>query len=336
MNSSDIENIKAEFLKQNIRAKNFNIDTLPSDASMRVYERITHSDTTVMLMNASKELHSVEPFIKINELLESKGYSVPHIIAKDVKHGLLLLEDFGNNTYTKLLEDTKETKFEHDLYKKAVNVLIKLHKEKIDVPLHNHDQNLLIKEVSLLIDWYFPTLNDSPLSDELRSEFLSIWKNILSNINYDSSCLVLRDYHVDNIMLLDERIGVQSVGLLDFQDAVSGSYAYDLVSLLEDARRNLPKKLVSDMMHHYLDNMPNIDKQKFLMDYAILGVQRSCKVVGIFSRKSVRDQDNKYLIHLPRLWDYIRQGINTPIMKPLKEWFSKIDAPIIRDRPNVD
>ncbi len=137
-------------------------------------------------------------------------------------------------------------------------------------------------------------------------------------------------------MLLDERIGIESVGLLDFQDAAIGSYAYDLVSLLEDARRDLPTQLVSEMLYHYLDNMPNIDKQKFLTDYAILGVQRSCKIVGIFSRKSIRDKDNKYLIHLPRVWNYIRQGINTPIMKPLKDWFEKIDAPVIRDKSNLD
>lgn len=334
MNSSNIEDIKSDFLKKHIRAENIRVEVLPSDASMRFYSRVSYLGTTVMLMDSSKELENVEPFIKINEFLEKKGYSVPHIIAKDTDHGLLLLEDFGNNTYTKLLKNSQEAELEYDLYKKAVTVLSKLHKEKIDISVPKYDKNSLITEASELIDWYFPILNDSPLSDELRSEYLSIWENILSNLNYPASCLTLRDYHVDNIMLLNDRIGIKSVGLLDFQDALIGSYAYDLVSLLEDARRDLPKQLVSDMIHLYLDNMQNIDKQKFLTDYAILGVQRSCKIAGFCSRKSIKDKDNRYLVLLPRVWDYIRQGIDTPIMKPLKQWFSKIDAPIIRDRPS--
>ncbi|MCH9753873.1 MAG: hypothetical protein K0T99_03115 [Alphaproteobacteria bacterium] len=193
MNSNDIENIKSEFLKKNIKEIDFNIEPIPIDASMRTYERISYSGQTIILMNASKELHSVKPFIKINKFLESKGYSVPHIIAEDLEHGLLLLEDFGNNTYTKLLQNNKERDFEHALYKKAVNILIKLHKQEIDIPLEKHSHEILLKELSLLIDWYFPTLNNKPLSDELRTEFLYIWRNILKNINYNSSCLVLRE-----------------------------------------------------------------------------------------------------------------------------------------------
>jgi len=330
MESIDINQAKHHFLKEHVKAENLFIEALPSDASMRTYERLSFSDRSLLLMDSHKEIESIAPFIQINEMLAKKGFSVPEIIAKDTKHGFLLLEDFGNDTYTKLLEGNSNTDLEHDLYLKAVDVLIKLHREKFTTKLPEYDENLLMKEVTLLIDWYFPISNNEPLSDKLRAEYIDIWKEILSRLSYTSSCFVLRDYHVDNLMLLKHRTGIKSVGLLDFQDAVRGSYAYDLVSLLEDARRDVGHDLANNMLHHYLDNMSELDKQKFLTDYSILGVQRSCKIVGIFSRKTIRDKNNKYLIHLPRLWKYIKHGINTPIMKPLKSWLLKMDLPLIR------
>ena len=336
MSLNNISDIKEQFLKKHIPAENLFIETLPNDASMRSYERISFSDKTLLLMNSSQELDSIPPFIKVSEFLEKKGYSVPHIIAKDPKSGLLLLEDFGTYTYTKLLDNHSNTPLEHDLYQKAVDVLIKLHKEKINIQLPDYNAEALMKELLLLVDWYFPILNDKPLSSSLRNEYIEIWQEILSRINYKTSCMVLRDYHVDNLMLLNDRIGVKSIGLLDFQDAIMGSYAYDLVSLLEDARRDIHQNLADTMLHYYLNHMPTIDKQKFLTDYAVLGVQRSCKIVGVFCRKTIRDKNNKYLIHLPRVWHYIRRGINTPIMKPLKSWFLKMDLPIIRDKPELD
>lgn len=332
MNSDNIEDIKGQFLKKNLPAKNLFVEPLPNDASMRFYDRISFADKTLLLMDSSREKRSLPPFVKINEFLHNRGYSVPKIIAKDMKAGLLLLEDFGPFTYTKLLEENRRTDFEFELYKKAADVLIKLHKEKIDIELPEYNYELLMDELLLLIDWYFPILNDKPLSDKLRGEYIAIWKTILERIHYKNSCLVLRDYHVDNIMFLENRIGIQSVGLLDFQDAVVGSYAYDLVSLLEDARRDISATLSSKILHHYIDKTSFIDKQKFLSDYAILGTQRSCKIVGIFARKAIRDKNKRYLIHLPRVWNYIRMNIKSPIMKPLAEWFAKIDIPIIRDR----
>jgi len=336
MNSANIEYIKEQFLKKNLPAKNLFVEALPNDASMRFYDRISFSDKSLLLMDSSREKHSLPPFVKISEFLQKKGYSAPKIIARDMEAGLLLLEDFGQFTYTRLLEENSHTEFEHELYQKATDVLVKLHKEKVEIKLPQYNEELLMKELLLLIDWYFPILNDKPLSQDLREEYIAIWHTILQKINYKSSCLVLRDYHVDNVMLLENRIGVESVGLLDFQDAVIGSYAYDLVSLLEDARRDISASLSSKILHHYLDKMPGIDKQKFLTDYTILGTQRSCKIVGIFARKALRDKNKRYLIHLPRVWKYIRKNINSPIMKPLQVWFSKIDLPIIRDRPESD
>jgi aminoglycoside/choline kinase family phosphotransferase len=270
MDSIDINESKHHFLKKHIKADNLFIEALANDASMRTYERLSFSDRSLLLMDGHKEIESIAPFVQIDEMLGKKGFSVPEIIAQDTKHGLLLLEDFGSDTYTKLLEGNYNTDLEFDLYQKAVDVLIKLHREKFTVKLPKYDENLLMKEVTLLIDWYFPISNNEPLPDNLRTEYIEIWKEILSRLSYTSSCFVLRDYHVDNLMFLKHRIGIKSVGLLDFQDAVMGSYAYDLVSLLEDARRDVSKDLANSMLHHYLDNMHELDKQKFLTDYSLV------------------------------------------------------------------
>jgi len=330
MKSDNIQTPKNLFIKNNVPAENLFIEALPSDASFRSYERISFSDKSVMLMDSSKEIDSILPFIKARDFLANKGLAVPEILARDIKNGFLLLEDFGDNTYTKILSVNNSLEIEQDLYKKAVDVLIHLHKKDYEHSFPEYTQEALMKEALLLIDWYFLILDGNPLPEKIREEYTAIWKDILRRIHYKSSCFVLRDYHIDNMMILSNRSGVASVGLLDFQDAVIGSYAYDVISLLEDARRDVPKEIVNNMLHYYLNNMPELDKQKFLTDYSILGVQRSCKIVGIFSRKTIRDKNNKYLIHLPRVWKYIREGLENPIMRPLKEWFLKMDVPPIR------
>jgi len=332
MNSDNIKTIKASFVNQHIPAQHLFIEPLPSDASLRSYERISFSDKSVILMDSSKEIDSMLPFIKARDFLARKGLSVPTIIGQDLQNGFLLLEDFGDNTYTKILSNNNSLDIERQLYQKAADVLIKIHKEEVDESFPRYDEYALMKEVLLLVDWYFLILNGTPLPEKLKNEYISIWKDILSRLSYNFDCFVLRDYHIDNMMIVNNREGVSSVGLLDFQDAVLGSYAYDLVSLLEDARRDIQSTIVSDTLHYYLDNLPELDKKKFLTDYAILGVQRSCKIVGIFSRKTIRDKNNKYLIHLPRVWKYIREGLNNPIMEPLKKWFLKMDIPPIRDK----
>jgi aminoglycoside/choline kinase family phosphotransferase len=141
---------------------------------------------------------------------------------------------------------------------------------------------------------------------------------------------VLRDYHVDNLIWLDDRVGIKKVGLLDFQDAVMGSYAYDVVSLLEDARRTVTATVVDEMINYYLDRMKTLERRKFISDYKILGVQRACKIIGIFARKSVRDNDTRYLKHLPRVWGYIRQNIQHPMLMPVKLWFDKLKLDMMK------
>ena len=185
-----------------------------------------------------------------------------------------------------------------------------------------------MKELLIMVDWYFPTLNNAPLSTELRNEYIKIWENILPRIQHKDSCMVLRDYHVDNLMLLTNRHGFREVGLLDFQDAVIGSYSYDFISLLEDARKDITDDLYSEMLHYYFSKSNIIDKQKFLNDITILGMQRSLKIVGVFTRKASRDNNTKYLVFLPRVWKYIANHLKKPIFEPLQEWFKKVEINI--------
>lgn len=322
---------KETFLKKHV-TDSFSKEQLQADASFRVYERLKLKDKTLILMDSSAEKDSVSSFIKVGEYLAKKNYSAPKIIAKDESSGFLLLEDLGDNTYTKMLAKESPERSEHDLYKNAVDVLLSLHKLDDVIELKNYNNQLLLDEVLLLVDHYLKPLGGCELSKELREEYIQAWTKILNCINYKNSCLVLRDYHVDNLMWLGDRRSIQNVGLLDFQDAVIGSYAYDLVSLLEDARRDVSPDVVLKMMSYYLDNMAMVERKKFLSDYTILSAQRSCKIVGIFARKAIRDNDSRFLQHLPRVWSYIRNNMNNPILEPIKNWFAKVDLPIIRDR----
>jgi aminoglycoside/choline kinase family phosphotransferase len=320
--------LKNRFISKNITDSEFTLKKLPADASFREYYRISYGENTVMLMDSSKELDSLKSFINVSNILSKKGLSVPKIIAEDTEKGFLLLEDFGDYTYTKLLSDRQGQESEIELYKKAIDVLVELHKDKPSDALPQYCNKTLMKELLLMVDWYFPTLNNAPLSKELRNEYINIWENILPKIRYKDSCMVLRDYHVDNIMMLPNRHGVREVGLLDFQDALIGSYSYDFISLLEDARKDIPEDLYSEMLHYYFSKSNTIDKQKFLNDITILGMQRSLKIIGIFTRKASRDNNTKYLVCLPRLWKYIAKHLKNPIFEPLQEWFKKVEINI--------
>jgi aminoglycoside/choline kinase family phosphotransferase len=323
---------KERFLKESINHDDLIVQPLPSDASPRKYERITSPKGKFILMDASKDKNSVEPFIKVAEFLHQKGYSAPQIFAKEKELGLLLLEDLGEQSYASVLAGLdKET--ERKLYKKAIDLLLSMHNNEaihaIDVPSYN--QESLLEEAILLLDWYFPVLTGSSIAENLRQEYIQAWKKIFNSLHYAEECFVLRDYHIDNLIWMEDREGVGKVGLLDFQDAVKGSYAYDVVSLLEDARRDVDVEIANEMLEYYISQIGKLDRRKFLSDYKILGIQRSCKIIGIFTRKASRDNDSRYLKHLPRLWKYIKRNIDHPILEPLKIWFQNSDIPVMKN-----
>ena len=327
---------KDQFLKKALNQKDFSTHPLPQDASFRKYERITAPKESFILMDASLDKDSVQPFILIAEFLYKKGYSVPKIFAKEETLGFLLLEDLGKTSYASLLEnpDTETLiEVEKKLYKAAIDLLVDLH-HKIptdEIEISSYTKESLLNEALLLVDWYLPTLTGTKISEDLRKKYIQAWEKIFNHLHYAEKCLVLRDYHIDNLIWLENREGIKKVGLLDFQDALKGSYAYDVVSLLEDARRDIDRKNAQEMLEYYISQIPHIDRKNFLSDYKILGTQRSCKIIGIFARKAARDNDTRYLQHLPRVWNYIKQSIDHPILEPLKIWFQTADIPVMKN-----
>jgi aminoglycoside/choline kinase family phosphotransferase len=156
--------------------------------------------------------------------------------------------------------------------------------------------------------------------DQVRSDFLDIWRKLISNIGINHETLVLRDFHADNLMWLPDRDGIRKCGLLDYQDAVRGSPAYDLMSLFEDARRDLKPNLARDLLDYYYAAFPELDQNAFNRDYVILSAQRHCKVIGIFSRLAIRDGKSSYLDHIPRCWNLLDKACCRAELGILKDW----------------
>ena len=181
----------------------------------------------------------------------------------------------------------------------------------------------LLDEAALLVDWYLPAIRGEATDPRLRADYFSLWRDAVDIARRTTETLVLRDYHVDNLMLLDGRDGVGACGLLDFQDAVVGPASYDLVSLLEDARRDVPGVLAETMIARYLDAFPSLDRDSFLASYAVMGAQRSAKIVGIFTRLHRRDGKPIYLGHIPRVWRWLEGDLAHPALHELRAWFDR-------------
>jgi len=306
-------------------------ELLAVDASFRRYERLKLKTETVVLMDAPPPEEDVKPFIKITDHLLGLGYSAPKIFAHDIGSGLLLLEDFGDSTFTNALAAGADEK---KLYKSAVDVLIDLHcrdsLESVPPDIEPYDNEKLIGEVMLFVDWYMKDQLGNEVRDELRDEFLGIWNKLISGHNFNEETLVLRDFHADNLMWLSDRIGIQKCGLLDYQDAVRGHPAYDLMSLLEDARRDLEPCLIAGLLDYYYSAVPRFDQKEFRSVYAILAAQRHCKVIGIFSRLAKRDGKYRYLVYIPRCWSLLEQVCLVPELVLLKDWLNNNISPQIR------
>jgi aminoglycoside/choline kinase family phosphotransferase len=309
---------------------------LAGDASFRRYDRLRDGKQRAVLMDAPPPHEDVRPFLKIAGLLHGIELSAPRILARDETTGLLLLEDLGDGTYTRLLADGAE---ETALYALAIDVLCHL-QQRFDpaaAVLPPYDEARLLTEAALLVDWFLPAATGAATAAELREEYLACWRQVLPHAAGAAPTLVLRDYHVDNLLLLPEREGIAACGLLDFQDAVLGPGSYDVVSLLEDARRDVAPALAAAMLERYLAAFPGIDRAAFMASYAVLGAQRSCKIVGIFTRLCVRDGKPGYLKHLPRVWRLIEQDLRHPALAPVANWLARhIPLELRRVPPHQD
>jgi aminoglycoside/choline kinase family phosphotransferase len=309
---------------------------LAGDASFRRYHRLCRGGKRAVLMDAPPPQEDVAPYIVVSGLLRELGFSAPEIFAEDRMRGFLLIEDFGDDTYTRLLEGGAD---EAALYTLAVDTLVELQRTVQSrcvggLPLPRYDTTRLLGEAALLVDWYIPAALGTLLSEDSREEYFDIWRTILPQATLPGETLVLRDYHVDNLMLLRGRTGVQGCGLLDFQDAVSGPPSYDLVSLLEDARRDVGAELRQAMTERYLAALPGLDRAAFLRSAAILAAQRNCKILGIFTRLWKRDGKPGYLAHIPRVWRLLEQDLGHPALGSLAEWLCRHLPPAARQTPD--
>ena len=288
------------------------IEPLAGDASFRRYFRVIEDGRRAVLMDAPPPHEDPRPYIAIAAHLAGQGFAAPTIFAKDLDHGLVLIEDFGDARMREALD--ADPAIEHALYSEVVTLLAELHKHPpATVPPYSHKE--LQREVALFIDWYCPAAD----IDVDRDAYTAAWDIVLNRIPECAPVTVLRDYHAENIMLRSGQDGLARLGLLDFQDALVGHPAYDLVSLLQDARRDVPIAVEAAMLAHYTAiaaPAPGFDAA-----YAILGAQRNAKIIGIFARLWKRDGKPRYLELIPRVWRYLERDLAHPALAEVAHWF---------------
>jgi aminoglycoside/choline kinase family phosphotransferase len=305
---------------------------LAGDASFRRYERVRNRDgCTAVLMDAPPPHEDVRPFAAVDALLRGYGYSAPAILASDVANGFLLLEDLGDALFSRAIAEGGD---ERAMYAAAVDLLVDLRGRPTAGELPPYDPDRLLAESGLFVDWYLPEVSGSAVPQAARDDYARAWRAAFGKRGDDRPVTVLRDYHADNLVWLPGRDGVARVGLLDFQDAVTGTAAYDLVSLLEDARRDLGAGLAETMLDRYVV-ASGVDRDGFTADLAIMGAQRNAKIIGIFTRLWKRDGKPAYLALIPRVWRHLEGDLRHPALAPVAAWFSRHVPADLRVAPGI-
>ncbi|HEY6862232.1 MAG TPA: tRNA (adenosine(37)-N6)-threonylcarbamoyltransferase complex ATPase subunit type 1 TsaE [Pseudolabrys sp.] len=321
---------------------------IQGDASTRSYERLTRDGATYMLMNSPKRAdgppvrngksysaiahlaETVTPFVAMAQALRAQGFSAPAIFAADREAGLLVIEDLGDE----LVVDGDPPAPIEARYEMATNLLAELHREQlpgvvpvqpgVDYRIPPYDMEAFLIEVELLIDWYLPKL-ETRITNAKRESYRALWREALLPMTDGTQTWVLRDFHSPNLLWLPEREGTARVGLLDFQDAVMGPAAYDVASLLQDARVDVPEMMEIGLLSRYtrarLSADAAFDTPAFARAYATLAAQRASKILGIFARLERRDHKPQYLRHLPRVWAYLQRSLAHPALAPLAAWY---------------
>ena len=312
---------------------------LAGDASFRHYDRLTLDGTTAVLMDAPPPKEDVRPFLGIARHLTRLGYSAPAIMSADETLGLVLLEDLGDNLYTRVLAGPDRAELETTLYAAAIDLLADLHSRPAPNDLARYDEPRLLAEMELFLDWYVPRRFERTVEAVDREAYHAVWRAVLPLAWQAPAALALRDYHTDNLIWLPSNrqktgdpTGLRRVGLLDFQDAVIAPAPYDLVSLLEDARRDVPTPIAEAMIARYLAARPELDEKSFRTAYAVLGAQRNVRILGIFSRLSMRDDKARYLAFLPRVWRLVEHDLAHPSLARVREWFARAVPPTEREQ----
>ena len=293
------------------------VGPLAGDASFRRYFRVNDRGRRAVLMDAPPEHEDVRPFLKIADLLVGGGFSAPRLLSADREQGFLLIEDFGDALMGPVL--AAEPAREEEVYAAAVRLLAELrHLPPTD--LRPYDRAELLREVMIFPEWYGKAAGFDWDADSYTAAWDAVWGDVLAE-TAAAPMVTLRDYHADNLMLLEGRAGVQALGLLDFQDALAGHPAYDLVSLLQDARRDVAPRLEKAMLGEYARAAGVSDEEAFRTSYEVLGAQRNVKILGVFVRLRDRDSRQGYVERLPRVWGYVERNFRHPALGPVKHWF---------------
>lgn len=359
-----IEAIDAFLEEGSGRLRGWQIAYLQGDASQRAYARLTECGRSMVLMDApaladgpplrngrpySRIAHlaeDVRPFVAIGKALAAAGLSVPRIVAADLDAGLLLLEDFGDLTFGRALQQG----FPQDqLWLAAVDVLaaLRANPPALDLPLPDasryrlprFDRAALEIEIELILDWYWPAVKGAPVGDALRAEFMHLWAPVLDSMLRRPAGFFARDYHSPNLFWLPHRTGHNRVGVIDFQDALAEHWSYDVVSLLQDARVDVGAELEAAGLARYCATVaaaePAFDEREFRAAYAAFGLQRNTRLVGLWVRLLRRDGKPQYLQHMPRTWDYIARNLRHPDLAALAAWYDRHFPVEIRQMPIV-
>jgi len=300
---------------------------LAGDASFRRYFRIVDGDRSAVLMDAPPPHEDPRPFIAVAEWLVGRGLSAPEIIARDLDRGLLLLGDFGSARLRETLDADPQR--ERELYETATDVLIHLHAHPPMPGLKPHGLDQWLEELQLFTEWYCPAVG----ADVDAEAYRAAWRDVLRPVARDGlgPVTVLRDYHAENIMLVDGRDGAAHFGLLDFQDALAGHPAYDLASVLEDARRDVSPEIERAMIDRYLAAASGGDALEHA--YWALAAQRNTRILGVFTRLWKRDNKPGYRRFQPRMWGLLERDLSQPHLKPVRDWFDSNISPELRREP---
>ncbi|WP_299349139.1 phosphotransferase [uncultured Shimia sp.] len=314
---------------------------LAGDASNRRYVRLSQGKKRAVLMDAPPTSgEDVRPFVTIATWLRNAGLSAPEILFEDPDNGLLLLEDLGDDIFVRVVADAPDQ--ELPLYRAATDVLLSLHRLPAPDTLVAYTPQRMAEMTAPVYDWYLRGCGGDPSKS---SGLVAPFQDILEANCPETDVIILRDYHAENLLWLPDRQGVARVGLLDFQDALVGHRSYDLASLLQDIRRDVPLEIEEAMILHYVEHS-GLEEQRFRVAYAAQAVQRNLRILGIFARLCLHSGKPHYVDYMPRLWSLILRGLNHPalaevrtivlkdlpepnaaLMKKLKDQCAKIPTP---------
>ncbi|MBX5454712.1 MAG: phosphotransferase [Acidobacteriia bacterium] len=309
---------------------------LASDASARRYFRLLGGPRPAVLMDTAAEIAQAEPFLRIAEHLARLGLSAPAVLGADAAAGLILLEDFGDLLLARLIDaaDASAQSQTEAMFDTATDALICLHEAPPPPALPHWDGNAMQQAAAAtFLEWWWPAAFGSPPEASIRSAFDRAMAEMLLPLQAGPKGFVHRDYFANNLFWLPEREGVRRIGIIDFQDAAIGHPAYDLVSLLEDARREIPKALKEREIARYLGRRTSLDASAFRHAYAVCAAQRHLRVAALWVRLAKRDGRAQYSVHGPRTWRLLAEALEHPATAPLARFLDRFVPPSLRANP---